>query len=98
MSQVCHTQGGSFFSKSKLTLQKWLLLMHWWAFEIAVTTAAAQIEVTENTACAAFQWFREVCSTKLCSLQILLGRQGVVVHIEESLFSHKPMVYKITKK
>ena len=71
---------GSFFSKSKPTLQKWLLLMQWSAFEIAVTTAAAQIEVTENTACAAHQWFQEVCFTKLCFLQILLLGQGVVVH------------------
>ena len=81
--------------KSKLTLEKWLLLMHWWVFEIAVTTAAAQLEVAENTACGVYQWLREVCFTKLCSTPILLGGPGKEVQINESLFSHKPKV-KIT--
>ena len=31
---------GSFFEKSKLSLQKWLVLLHWWIREYPVTDAA----------------------------------------------------------
>ena len=46
---------GSFFEKSRLTLQKWLLLMHWWAKEYPVTDAAQEIEVDESTAIQVYQ-------------------------------------------
>ena len=84
----------SFFEQSKLTLQKWLLLMHWWARQYPVTDAAVEVEVTEKTAIQVYQWLRDVCSYRLCSVDppIKLGGQGVVVAIDESLFSHKPKV------
>ena len=47
---------GSFFEKSRLSLQKWLLLMHWWAKEYPVTDAAQEIEVDESTAIQVYQW------------------------------------------
>ena len=40
-------RAGSFFSKSKLTLQKWLLLIQLWAWEFPVTSA---VELVEHTA------------------------------------------------
>ena len=85
---------GSFFEQSKLTLQKWLLLMHRWARQYPVTDAAVEVEVTEKTAIQVYQWLRDVCSYRLCSVDppIKLGGQGVVVTIDESLFSHKPKV------
>ncbi len=43
---------GSFFSRSKLTLQKWLLMMHFWARECPVTDAMDQAEVDSRTAVA----------------------------------------------
>ena len=46
---------GSFFEKSKLTLQKWLVLMHWWSREYPVTDAAEEAKVTEATAIQAYQ-------------------------------------------
>ena len=52
---------GSFFEQSKLTLQKWLLLMHWWARQYPVTDAAVEVEVTEKTAIQVYQWLRDVC-------------------------------------
>ena len=32
----------SFFSKSKLPLQKWLIAMYWWAREYSVTEMAEE--------------------------------------------------------
>ena len=50
-------------------------------------------EVTEASACAVYQWLREVCSTRLLSTPIKLGRgAGHIVQIDESLMRHKPKV------
>ena len=44
----------SFFIKSCITVQKWLVLMY------PVTAAAEEAEVTEATACVVYWWLREV--------------------------------------
>ena len=83
---------GSFFSKSKLTLQKWLLLLHLWAVDCPVTSAMDQLAIDSRTGVDIYQWLREVCSTKLLQTPIVLGGPGVIVQIDESLFRHKPKV------
>ena len=87
-------RNGSFFAKSKLTLQKWLLLMHWWSRKYSVKDAAEEVGVSEPTAIQVYAWLRDVCSYQLCTIDppIRLGGQGTVVAIDESLFSHKPKV------
>ena len=65
--QQCKTmktiREGSFFSKSRITLQKWLLLIFFWSREYPVMDAAKDSEVTHTTAINVYQWLREVCST-----------------------------------
>ena len=85
---------GSFFSKSKLTLQKWMIAMLWWSREYPVTLMAEEAEIPENTACCIYQWLREVCSTALLPMPMVLGGPGVIVQIDESQFKHKPKVWK----
>ncbi len=46
----------SFFSKSRLTLQKWLLLIMWAAWECPVTITASMIEVDEGTAIDVYRY------------------------------------------
>ena len=79
----CHKctsiRDGSFFSKSQLALKKWALLMYWRAQNYPVTDAAREAEVTEATACAVYQWLREVCTTRLLHTPIRLGGPGIVV-------------------
>ena len=82
----------SFFSKSKLILQKWLILIFWWSRQFPVTSAASTAEVDVGTAVDVCRWLREVCTTKLLQTPVILGGQGVVVQIDESLFRHKPKV------
>ena len=79
-----------FFSKSRMTLQKWLLMMYLWARNYPLTDAAEEAGIDAGTAVDVFQWFREVCSTKLLQTPLVLGGAGVVVQIDESLFRHKP--------
>ena len=87
-------RNGSFFQKSHITLQKWLLLLHFWSREYPVTCVAEDVGIDSSTACDVYQWLREVCSTKLLGTPIVLGGQNTVVQIDESLFHHKPMVKK----
>ncbi len=56
---------GSFFSKSKITLWQWLLLVYLWARNYPVTDAAEDADVSLGTAIDVFQWLREVCTTRL---------------------------------
>ena len=88
-------RAGNFFSKSKLSLQKWMVAILWWSREYPVTLMAQEAEIGENTACDIYQWLREVCSTELLGTPIILGGPGVIVHIDESQFKHKPKVYII---
>ena len=96
----CYThktiRDGSFFSKSHLSLQKWLLMMYLWARQYLVTDVMEEAEVERCTAIDMYQWLREVCSTKLLSSPVILGGPGVVAQIDESLFRHKPKVNTIT--
>ena len=82
------------FEKSKLSLQKWLVLMHWWSREYPVIDAVEEAKVTETTAIQAYQYFHDICSWRLVmhDSPIMLGGPGVVVQIDESLSKHKPKV------
>lgn len=82
----------SFFSKSRITLQQWLVAILWWSREYPVTDMAMEAEVRPSTGCDIYQWLREVCSAKLIATVIRLGGAGVIVQIDESLFRHKPKV------
>ena len=83
---------GSFFQKSRLELKKWLLLLFLWAKDDPVTSVAQIMEISRPSAIDAFQWLREVCSSKLLQN---LGGPGNIVQIDESLFRHKPKVINI---
>jgi len=74
---------GSFFSKSKPSSNGW------WVREYPVTDAAEEAKVGRDTAIDVYQYFRELCPTKL----IQLGSPGKVIQIHESLFRHKPKVW-----
>ena len=55
----------SYFSKSRLSLQKWLLLMHLWSRDCQVSDAAREAQITEKSAIQMYQYFRDVCSWRL---------------------------------
>ena len=59
------------------------------------TDAAQEAKVEKNTAVQAYQYFRDICSWRLLNhdAPLILGGPGVVVHIDESLFRHKPKVW-----
>ena len=52
----------SFFDKSRLPLQRWVILMYMWVRQYPVTDACEEAEVGERTAIDVYQWLWEVCS------------------------------------
>ncbi len=95
MDTTCNTsksiRSGSFYDKSRLTLQQWMIIMFFWAEEIPVTNTARYGTVIEKTCVDMYGWFRDVCSRRLINDgPIKLGGRNVVVQIDESCFSNKP--------
>ena len=85
----------SFFAKSRLPLQKWILLMYLWVRQYPVTDA---YEEAEHTTIDIYQWLHEVCSqTLLSDPPIILGGPQIIVQIDVSLFRHKPKVRKFSE-
>ena len=48
---------GSFFTKSRMPLKKWLLLLHCWVRQYPAKDAAEEAEVDPNTACDIYRYF-----------------------------------------
>ena len=92
----CYTRKS--IRRSRLPLQKWVILMYMWVRQYPVTDASEEAEVGEHTAIDVYQWLWEVCSQALLNgPPIILGGQQTVVEIDESLFRHKPKVRKNVK-
>ena len=90
-------RAGTFFEKTKIPLQKFLILIYWWVREYPVTQAARESEVAKGTAIDVYQWLREICSWRLINHEDLRlgGSTSVttnIVEIDESCFSLKPKV------
>ena len=87
-------RSGSFFEKSKIPLEKWLLSIHHWASNSKVQLAADAIGISHTSVMQCNKFLCEICSRKLCQVPIVLGGPGVVVQIDESLFSHKVKAHR----
>ena len=88
---------GTFFEKTRVSLQKMLLLIYWWASQYPVVQAAREAGVPNTISVDFFQWLREIATYRLINHDSLsLGATGPiqtnVVQIDESCFSHKPKV------
>ena len=69
----------AFLKKSHTTLRQWLLLLHLWAKNSPITSAAEDLDVNHPSA---FHLLREVCTTKLLQAPIQLGGPRCVVQID----------------
>ena len=57
------------------------MLLHFWARQNPVSDTAECAKVAPNTAVDAYQWLREVCSTRLINDgPVILGGPGVIVY------------------
>ena len=71
------------------------MIINQWAWEAPVSQACRHAKVDKQTAIDMYQWLREVSSTMLLPMPIVLGGPGIEVHVDESLFHHKPKVLVI---
>uniref|UniRef100_A0A0P4WJT7 ISXO2-like transposase domain-containing protein n=1 Tax=Scylla olivacea TaxID=85551 RepID=A0A0P4WJT7_SCYOL len=85
---------GSFFARSRLSLQKWVHIMYLWSERIGETTASRQINLSEKTTIDCFSFFREICASYFQANPVMLGGPGITVEIDESCFSHKPKYHR----
>ena len=86
-------RSSSFFSRSRLTLQQWFMMLYFWVDQESVTKASENCEISLASAINIYQWLREVCSTRLIQDgPPQLGGPGTIVEIDESCFRHKPKV------
>ena len=85
-------QDGTLFDKSKLTRRQWIVLFYCWVRQYSVTDT-----VQENSAVQVHQYLRDICSWRLLNTDapLMLGDQGVIAQIDESLFRHKPKVRSV---
>ena len=91
--KTLYIRKGTFFDNTRVSLQKWLILIYWWVKGYAVTKAMEEANVSKTFACDVYQWLREICSAKLLTMTITLGGPSSIVQIDESLFRHKPKVF-----
>ena len=80
-------RAGSFFERSRITLDKWLYVTYIWSQGTKVNSVERQVQIGEKTVIQMFQYLRDVCPTKLLSTPVELGGPGVIVQIDESLFN-----------
>ena len=86
---VIHYKKRQFFDKSRLSLQKWLLLMFFWARQDPVSHAKIDTEVSIDAAIDVYGWLRHICCRKHVYTNIQLEGSNKIVQIDESLFRHK---------
>ena len=93
----CYTcksiRDGNFFSNlSKITLQKWMILLHLWVHQYPVTEAMQEAEVDRRTA---YQWLWEICSSSLMRGQIVLGGQWLFTLIKVCFVTNQRYVHSL---
>ena len=81
---------GSYFSKSKLPLDKYIHLFYLWSQDIQSKDVAETLGISGKSTMQHLQ----VCTSELLQNQTQLGGQGVVVQIDESLFRHKAKYHR----
>ncbi len=81
---------GSFFARSRISLQKWVHVMYLWSERHGEIAVGRQVNLSEKTMIDCYSFFREICAVHFEANPIKIGRPGITVEVDESCFSHKP--------
>jgi hypothetical protein len=81
---------GSIFFKSKLPLQKLLVLIWHWCMGDNNFQAVQKFGLSQTTVVDWFNILREVCSSDLLTMDIRIGGPGIIVEMDESNLKKKP--------
>ena len=82
---------GSFFSRSKLTLQTLYVLIYFWVYGVALKSVATFLsgEVCYKRITDWYNFCRDICSQDLIINPVQLGGVGDIVEIDESKWGRK---------
>ena len=95
MQKMKSIRSGSFFEKSKIPLKNgYCLFIIGSLIQRKVQLAADAIGIFRTSVMQCNKLLCEICSWKLCQVSIVLGGPGVVVQIDESLFSHRVKAHR----
>lgn len=81
----CTIRKDSFFEKSRLSLQKWMIAMYWWARQYPVKDMAQEAQIELGTAIDIYQWLREVCSVFLACAHDAHDTRNLIALLHKSL-------------
>ena len=76
---------GSLFQQSRLSLKLLLALIYCWCVGMRLTTVCIVLGLSEPTVVDWFNFLREECTYTLLQAPIILGGEGSIVEIDESL-------------
>ena len=82
-------RNGTVFEGSKLTLKKWLEILHEFARRTTASQSSKLVGASLRTVTLMFQTFRDFISQHFEANPIQLGGPGKVCQIDESCFGHK---------
>ena len=85
---------GSFFSKSKLSLQNWVHIIYCWSVKLTQKQTAAFTNISTRTIGKCYSCIREICDIHLKNMRLVLGGPGAVIQLDESLFSKKAKYHR----
>ena len=80
---------GSFFEDSNLEYTKILGLLHYWSFDLPVTTTAALLGLSETTVIQWHKELRNVCQHWVLHNHRQIGGLGEIVEIDEALVAKR---------
>ena len=80
---------GSWFEKSKMTLEEILKLTYWWCQDLDQAQIKHEVGLAESTGVDWDSFCREVCEITLLENSDKLGGKGKVVQIDESKFGKR---------
>ena len=80
---------GSWFEKSKMTLEEVLKLTYWWCQDLDQAQIKHELGLGESTGVDWDSFCREVCEISLLENSEILGEEGKIVQIDESKFGKR---------
>ena len=83
------TRNGSFFEKSRSTLNKIILLIYHWARELSQDTAIHELNISNKTAIDWYNFCRDVCHDDAFNRSEKIGGPDIIVEIDESAFGKR---------
>ena len=80
---------GSWFEKSKMTLEEVLKLTYWWCQDLDQAQIKHELGLGESTGVDWDSFCPEVCEISLLENSEILGGEGKIVQIDESKFGKR---------